>query len=269
MSDQNKGRVTVKRGDVALSVMVSGRQDGPAILLSNSLGAGLGMWGPQREMLGAHYRVIGYDTRGHGQTSTPDGAYSFADLTADAVAILDHFQVETADYIGLWLGGMTGLGLGLDHADRFGKIVCACARADAPPPFANSWDDRITAISNGGMSAIWPGTLERWLTEGYMAANAATVDMLAGDFTATTVAGYTGCARALQGLDYKKRLGEMTCPVLFISGAQDMGAPAAEMSDMAASTPESTYVNLDDCAHIANLNQPKAFNQALAKFLDL
>lgn len=263
------GRETVTHNGVTLSTLVSGKADGPVILLSNSLGAGLGMWGPQREMLGQHYRVIGYDTRGHGQSSTPAGDYSFADLTADAIAVLDHYGVEKADYIGLSLGGMTGLGLGLHHADRFNKIVCACARADAPPPFANRWDDMIGAISKGGMSAIWPGTLERWLTEGFIMGNPDAIAALGDDFTDTTVPGYTGCARALQGLDYKKDLGSMAVPVLYISGAEDLGAAPAEMASMHEATPHSSYVDIPDCAHIANLNQPDAFNAALKAFLDV
>lgn len=262
-------RTTIKRDGETLSAHISGKSDGPAILLSNSLGATLDMWGPQRDMLGQHYKVIGYDTRGHGQSSTPAGDYSFADLTADAIAVLDHYGVENADYIGLSLGGMTGLGLGLHYADRFNKIVCSCARADAPPPFANSWDDRIAAISNGGMSAIWAGTLERWVTPDFATANPTIIDALEDDFVATTVPGYTGCARALQTLDYKKHLGGMTVPILYISGAEDLGAASAEMQSMHEATPNSSYVDIPDCAHIANLNQPDAFNRVLADFLEM
>ena len=262
-------RVTVNGLGGPLSVLVTGRADGPTIVLSNSLGAGLGMWAPQRAALERHYRVIGYDTRGHGQSATPDGIYSFADLTGDVIAVMDHFNVAQADYIGLSLGGMTGLGLGLAYPDRFRRIVCACARADAPPPFANSWDDRIAAITAGGMKAIWPGTLERWLTPDFVAANPQTVASLAQDFTATTVVGYTGCARALQGLDYLRHLGGMTVPALYIAGAQDMGAPAGVMEAMAAATPGAAYRVVPDCAHIANLNRPEAFTEALSEFLEL
>lgn len=262
-------RITVNSGGVAISAHVSGKADGPTILLSNSLGAGLDMWAPQREILGQHYRVIGYDTRGHGQSSTPDGAYSFDDLISDAIAVLNHFDAQTADFMGLSLGGMTGLGLGLRHPGRFGKIICACARADAPPPFANRWDDMIAAISAGGISAIWPGTLERWLTEDYVNSSPEMVAALGDDFTATTVPGYTGCARALQTLDYKKDLDGMTLPVLYVSGSEDMGAPAAEMASMYHATPGSSYVNIPDCAHIANVNQPEAFNAAIKAFLSI
>ena len=261
-------RVSISRGDVTISALATGRETDPAIPLSNSLGAGLGMWEPQRELLEQHYRVIGYDTRGHGQSSTPDGDYSFDDLTGDAIAVLDYFGVETADYIGLSLGGMTGLGLALDHADRFGKVVCACARADAPLPFATSWDDRIAAIAGDGLSAIWPGTLERWLTPRFAANNPAIVEMLASDFMQTTVDGYTGCSRALQTLDYKRRLTEMTTPVLYISGADDMGAAPAVMQEMFVATPGSEYENIPACAHIANLNQTSTFNGALQRYLE-
>lgn len=262
-------RISIARGDWALSAVASGPEDGPAVLLSNSLGAGLDMWGPQREMLEARYRVIGYDTRGHGKSGTPPGDYNFDDLVGDAVAVLDHFGIETADVMGLSLGGMTGLGLGLAHPGRFGKIVCACARADAPPPFATSWDDRIGAITGAGMAAIWPGTLERWLTPDCAAANPDLVAQLEADFLQTNVPGYTGCARALQGLDYKRHLGAMAVPTLFISGAEDLGAPAAEMASMCDATPGGAHVSLPDCAHIANLNQPAAFNAALQDFLAL
>ena len=262
-------RTTVRNGDTHLSVLVTGQPDGPTVLLSNSLGAGLHMWDPQRDLLNPHFRVIGYDTRGHGMSGTPSGSYSFGDLTADAIAILDHFEAERADIIGLSLGGMTALGLGLDYPDRVGRIVCACARADAPQPFVTSWDDRIAAITAGGMSAIWQGTLDRWLTRDVISSQPQTVTALAADFMATTVSGYTGCARALQQLDYRRRLPGMTAAVTYIAGADDMGAPPAAMQEMAQATPGSQYVEIPDCAHIANVNRADSFNAVLQNFLEI
>ncbi|SEM89562.1 3-oxoadipate enol-lactonase [Loktanella fryxellensis] len=264
----HEGRITVRSGDAHLSVKVTGRVDGPVVLLSNSLGAGLDMWAPQRAVLEPHFRVIGYDTRGHGQSSTPPGPYRFADLTADMLAILDNFHVVQADIVGLSLGGMTALGMGLNHAGRVRRIVCACARADAPPPFVAGWDDRIAAIDAGGMAAIWPGTLDRWLTPDFAQTHPDVVAALARDFTAMDVAGYTGCARALQSLDYRRDLPGMTVPVLYIAGADDMGAPPAAMQDMAQATPGASYVEIPDCAHIANLNATAAFDRALRQFLE-
>jgi|TARA_B110000503_G_scaffold15036_1_gene20853 3-oxoadipate enol-lactonase len=263
-----RDRILIEHGAVTISTKVTGQLNGPTILLSNSLGAGLGMWEPQRKLLNKYYRVIGYDTRGHGQSSSPEGDYSFEDLTADAIAILDYFEVEKVDFIGLSLGGMTGLGLGLNYPNRFNKIVCACARADNPAPFIHSWNDRIAAISSNGLAAIWPETLERWLTEEYIELNPKEIAALKSDFIITTVIGYSGCAAALKSLNYHSRLNEMTVPILYISGANDRGAPPETMHDLWITTPSSSYEGIKDCAHIANLNQTSAFNRAIKKFLE-
>ncbi len=261
-------RVRVRRDGFSLSAMESGQGAGaPVVILSNSLGATLDMWAPQRKRLGGHFRVIGYDTRGHGASDTPAGPYSFADLVADGVAVMDHFGVERAHWVGLSLGGMTGLGMGLDAPGRVNKLVCCAARADAPEPFLKSWDDRIAAIKAGGIRSIWPGTLERWLTADFQAANPEIVDQLTEDFAATTGEGYAGCAAALKGLDYLRRLGDMTVPTLFIAGEADMGAPVAAMQAMHAATPGSQIAVIPDAAHIINLNAPAAFDAALTEFL--
>lgn len=263
-------RVRVARDGFTLSAVETGQGAGaPVILMSNSLGAGLGMWDHQRAQLGKTHRVIGYDTRGHGQSDSPPGPYSFDDLVADALAVLDHFEVETADYVGLSLGGMTGLGLGLTAPERMNKMVCCAARADNPAPFVKSWDDRMAAIQAGGLSAIWPGTLERWLTPDCIAANPDVVAELETDFLRTSQAGYAGCAAALKQLDYLRQLGGLTVPTLYISGAEDMGAPPTAMEAMAKATPGAKYTNIPNAAHIININAPAAFDFALHEFLEI
>ena len=261
-------RISIPRQGFDLSALVTGQgADAPCILLSNSLGAGLGMWDHQRSVLEQHYRVIGYDTRGHGQSGTPPGPYSFDDLVDDALAVMDHFGVVQADYLGLSLGGMTGLGLGLRAPERFRRMIITAARADAPAPFVQSWDDRIAAIEKGGMASIWQGTLDRWLTPAFAAANPDAVSKLADDFMATAPDGYAGCAMALKDLDYLRHLGNTTVPMLYIAGAQDMGAPAAAMEAMAAATPGAKYICIPDAAHIVNVNAPAAFDAAMLDFL--
>ena len=97
----------VDLGRVTLNTQVDGKPDGPWIILSNSLGAHLSMWDPQMALLGPHYRVLRYDTRGHGRSSAPEGPYSFADLIADVIGLMDHYGIEKANWIGLSMGGMT------------------------------------------------------------------------------------------------------------------------------------------------------------------
>jgi len=261
-------RVEVPRGGFALSAVQTGRGAGaPVVVLSNSLGAALGSWAPQRALLETRYRVIGYDTRGHGQSGAPEGPYAFDDLVADVLAVMDHFGVERANYLGLSFGGMTGLGLGLTAPARVEKLICSAARADNPPPFVKSWEDRLAAIKEGGLARIWPGTLERWLTEDYQAAHPEVVAELTSDFLATSPIGYAGCAAALKKLSYLKDLGGLAVPTLYISGSKDMGAPAAAMEAMAAATPGAKYICLEGAAHFVNRNAEAAFNAAILDFL--
>ena len=260
--------VRVPRDGYALAALETGRGAGaPAVLLLNSLGAAMSMWDHQRAYLGAMHRVIGYDTRGHGRSDHPPGPYSFDDLVADAFAVMDHFGIRSATIMGLSLGGMTALGMGLAEPDRCKRIICCAARADAPEPFVRSWDERVAAIHKGGMGAIWPGTLERWLTPDARAAQPGTVGRLQADFLATSVTGYAGCAAALQRLDYLRHLGGLTVPTLYISGAEDVGAPPEAMQAMAAATPGAEYACIPEAAHIVNINAPAAFDSAVNDFL--
>ncbi len=260
----------IDRGDFSLVARRSNDLPGnPVILLSNSLGASQVMWAPQLALLEQRYSVIIYDTRGHGASDAPEGPYSFADLVDDAAAVLDHYGVEQADFMGLSLGGMTGLGLALEYPERVGKLVCCDARADAPAGFVTGWDDRIAAIDAGGVEAILNGTMERWFTETF---RTHAPDMLArmhAMFLETSATGYKGCAAALKQLDYLKDLGKLRLPVLYVVGTEDAGAPPDVMRAMCEATPGAKFAEVPDAAHIANVDNPAGFNAAISDFLNL
>ena len=172
--------------------------------------------------------------------------------------------VERADVMGLSLGGMTALGLGLAHPDRVRRMVVCDARADNPPPFVASWDDRIAAIERGGMAAIVSGTLERWFTGRASADLRVRAEAM---ILATAVPGFAGCARALQGLNYLHRLGELTVPVRYVVGSEDMAAPVAAMQAMADATPGARLTVLPGLAHIPAMEDPAAFQDAVMNWL--
>jgi 3-oxoadipate enol-lactonase len=252
---------------VTLNTQVDGDDGKPWIVLSNSLGANLSMWDPQIETLTARYRVLRYDTRGHGGSDTPEGPYSLDDLVGDVVALMDAKAIDTAAFMGLSMGGMTGLGLALDHGDRISRVVCADGRADAPPPFRDMWDGRIAAVEDGGLEAIVEGTLASWLTEDWRAANPEALDKVRTMVLGNDPKGYVNCCLALKRLDYLRRLGDATIPVLFVGGDQDMGASPEVMRAMADATPGGVYHTVPNAAHVANINAPEAFNAAVSDFL--
>lgn len=259
---------TVKSGDADLHVRVDGAEHLPWIVLSNSLAADLTMWDDQIPSLTKTHRMLRYDTRGHGRSSAPQGPYSFDMLVGDMVAVMDHFEIPSADILALSLGGMTALGLALDHPGRVGRLICADARADAPPPFVEGWNQRIAAITANGMQAVLAGTMERWFTEASRQRRPDLVERASRMVLGTSVAGYIGCAEALKGLDYLRRLPSMEPDTLYIVGAEDTGAPAETMRAMAAATPGAEFEILPGVAHIANMEDVAGFDAAVAGFLD-
>lgn len=241
--------------------------DAPWIVLSNSLGATLEMWEPQIGFLSEHYRVLRYDTRGHGASDAPEGPYNFDDLIGDVLGLMEVKGIGQAAFMGLSMGGMTGLGLALDHPDRFTRVVCADARADAPAPVRAMWDQRIAAVKGGGLDAIVEGTLGSWLSEDWRAANPAAVTEIRTMVLRNDPAGYVACCCALKELDFLRRLGEVAIPIAYVGGSEDKGANPEVMRAMAAATPGGTYQEIPGAAHVANINAPQAFNDSVRGFL--
>lgn len=256
-------------GRISLKCRVDGNEGKDWLILSNSLGATMAMWDDQIPALAARYRVLRYDTRGHGGSDAPQGPYSFADLTGDVLALMDHFGIERATFMGLSMGGMTGMGLAIDHPDRVSRVVCADGRADAPEGFRSMWDARIDRVQTGGLAAIVDGTLESWLTADWRAANPTRVAEIARMVQSNDAEGYIACCLALKELDYLRRLPQAGVPILYVGGDQDRGAAPEVMQAMADATPGGVYRQIKGAAHVANINAPEAYLAAIADFLDL
>lgn len=216
----------MRSNGVDLATWVDGEEGRPWIVLSNGLATTADAWNDQVETLTKTHRVLRYDTRGHGRSSAPAGPYSFKDLTGDVVGLMDHFGIEQADIMGLSMGGMTMLGVAIEHGARVRRVICCDGRADAVPPFIASWDARIEAIRTaGGMQGVADFSLDRWFTPTFRDSNPAAIEAARAMIMATSPEGYIACAQALKALDYKRSLGDITAPALFVVGAQDQGAP--------------------------------------------
>jgi 3-oxoadipate enol-lactonase len=258
----------VRSNGADLSVRLDGPEGQPWIVLSNGLATTTAAWDPQIAMLTRTHRVLRYDSRGHGNSSSPPGPYTFKQLEDDLLGLMDHFAIAQADLLGLSMGGMTTLGLAIAHPDRVGRVICCDARSEATPAFIASWDSRIEAIRrSGGMQGIVDSTVERWFTPAFVETRPAALAQAQDMILATDPEGYIACAAALKTLDYKRLLHQVQAPVLFLCGAQDQAAPPAEMRAMADLTPRGSYVEIDPGAHVCNLENPAAFNTAVADWL--
>jgi 3-oxoadipate enol-lactonase len=252
-----------------LFTRVDGDGDKPWIVLSNSLASDHTMWDPQIAWLTQRFRVLRYDTRGHGRSDAPPAPYGFPDLVSDVLAVMDSQGVEKATFVGMSLGGMTGLGLALAHPERVAALACCDARADAPEAFVRNWDERVAVVEREGTAGLVAGTIERWLTADFRNAHPEEADKLGAQIRATKTEGYKGCAAALQSVDYLKDLGRLTVPTGYIVGAEDSAAPASAMQAMADATPGGRLEIVPNAAHISNVNNPSGFQAALQRILHL
>lgn len=230
-------RHTLQRGELHLSVRVEGLADKPWLLALHSVATSRAMRDACRPALTRTHRVLVCDARGHGPSEALPGLYAFDDLVGDLMAVLDHSGIAHCGVLGLSMGGMTALGLALDHPERVDRLVCANARAAVPPALAAAWAVRAAALASGGMAAIAEKTLARWFSAAALAEQPGIVDVARQMILTTKPKGYRGCAAALERLDYQSQLAGIGAPVLFLAGAADVAAPPAAMAEMAAGTP--------------------------------
>jgi 3-oxoadipate enol-lactonase len=240
---------------------------GPWIMLSHGLATDLTMWDELTAALMRRYRVLRYDARGHGGSAATKGDYSLDMLVADAVGILDTLDIAQAHFVGLSMGGMVAQGLLLDHPRRIMSAVIADSRHTTTPEFTKAWLDRIDAVRTGGIEAIVASTVARWSSAGLAERTPAVIARMESMIRNTSPDGYCGCAAALARLNYGHRLGEITQPVLVICGDEDHGAPPENTRQMHAMIRGSRFRVIEGAGHIANIEQPDAFNDAVVAFL--
>lgn len=238
-------------------------QEGPWLLFSNSLGTDLHMWDLQAAELSGAFRILRYDTRGHGKSSTPKAPYSIADLGGDALALLDALGIESAHFCGLSLGGLTGQWLGINAGHRLNRLVL-CATA-ARIGSADSWNARIEAVKAEGLLALTEATKERWFTPGFSAQGKGDVVRVIESFVSTSQEGYIGCCMALGSTDLRSELGKIHNPLLAISGADDPVCPPYDLETIAKTARQGRHLSLPG-RHIVNIESARAFDHALRGF---
>ena len=219
------------------------------------------------ELLARHYRVLAYDTRGHGASDPWTTPYTLDDLAAEAIAVLDAAGIDRAHFVGLSMGGMIGQTLGFTYPDRIASLTLANTSSRFAPEMQPVWNARIASVRRDGMEAIIKPTIERWFTAPFVAERPALMTRIGQQIRRTSVAGYTGCASAISTLNIADKIGAIRCPVLAICGRQDPSTTLAMHEDIVRAIPGAELAVLDPAAHLSNFEQTQAFNDALAGFL--
>jgi 3-oxoadipate enol-lactonase len=241
-----------------------GPNGAPVLLLSNSLGTNLGMWEPQMPALATRYRVLRYDSRGHGQSAVTPGPYDIAQLARDALGLLDALRIDHAMFCGLSMGGMVGQWLGANAPQRITRLTLCNTAAQIGA--ADIWNARIDAVMNGGMAAIVDGVIARWYTPAFVAAAADTVARTRDMLLTTPANGYIASCAAVRDMDQRASAGRIAVPTLVIAGTHDAATPPAAGRFLADEIAGARYVELAT-AHLSNVEAEADFTRALTEFL--
>jgi 3-oxoadipate enol-lactonase len=242
--------------------------EGPWLAMSHSLACNLHMWDEEAKRLSNRYKVLRYDTRGHGESSAPAGAYTLDLLADDLHGLLQALGVHSTHIVGLSMGGMIGQTFALKYPGMLKSLALCDTTSRYPAEAAGLWVERIKTVETKGMEPLVEPTLARWFTEPFRKARPAVVEKVAAMIRTTPAPGYIGCCHAIPKINLTARLKEIRCPAVVIVGKDDAGTPVAMAEEIHQALPGSKLVVIPSAAHLANLEQPQAFNQVLGDFLD-
>lgn len=262
-------RQTIRGVTADLAVYLQGPRDGTPVIMTHSILSSSSMWDEQAALLAEKgFRVIRFDTPGHGNSAVPAATFTMDELAADTVAVLEALGIRSAHYVGLSLGGMSGFGLGVLHAGSVLSLVLCDARADAPPEVALPWNDRIAlAEQHGSCAPLADPTIARWFGESFLEKHPDVAERFRSIARNTSVQGFVCNALAIQSLDYLGDVGNIGVPTTLIVGSNDGVLPDA-MRDIQARITASTLEVIPDAGHLPNIDQPEAFNAALMRHFE-
>jgi len=241
------------------------------IVFAHSLACSSAMWSSQIAEFATRYRVLVFDTRGHGRSSAPspglNGArYAFDDLVADTDSLLTALGIEHPHFVGLSMGGMLAQAFALKHPGKLRSLTIADSVSEWPPETADLFASRVAQARQGGMQAVVEGSLGRWFTPAFRKSNPVEVAAIARVIEGTPVDGYAGCCYSIPRINFTAQLKQIAAPILVMVGREDPATTPAMSQQIHAAAPGSSLAVIDQAAHLSNVEQPAAFNAAIHKF---
>ncbi|SFW88042.1 3-oxoadipate enol-lactonase [Pseudomonas sp. NFACC09-4] len=257
----------VKLADGELNYCFDGPQDAPVLVLSNSLGTHLHMWDEQVPAFSQHFRVLRFDTRGHGRSLVTEAPYSIEQLGHDVLAMLDQLSIDKVHFCGLSMGGLIGQWLGINAGERLHRlVVCNTAAKIADETV---WNPRIETVLRDGqaaMVALRDASVARWFTPDFAEAHPAQVKKITDMLAATSPQGYAANCAAVRDADFREQLSLIRVPLLVVAGTEDAATPPSGGHFIQERVSGAEYAEFY-AAHLSNVQAGAAFSERVLDFL--
>lgn len=247
-----------------------GEPGAPVVCLTHSLAADGGMWAEQVPgLLGAGFRVLRLDMRGHGGSEPVAAPYTMSELARDVDEALGHLGFDRVHYIGLSIGGMIGQAFALGHGRRVISALWCDTLPASPLGARDAWEQRIRTVRQANaLTPLADATVERWLTDDFKQRHPRRWAQIRDGVAATTPAGYLGCCDAILNFDFTGELPSLRLPVLVVCGSDDVGTPPEQNRRIAALVPGARYEEIPRARHFPNVEHPDVFNGIMLEWLN-
>lgn len=242
-----------------------GSEARPTLILSNSIATTLHMWNDQVAALAEHFHVLRYDTRGHGDSDAPAGAYSLDHLGQDVLELMDELNIERAHFCGLSLGGFVGQWLGAHAPERLDRLVLSNTSPYLGP--APQWDALIdTVLRERDMPAMAEMFMGNWFPPRMMTEQADVVQRFHDMVLTTSPEGLAGCFAVVRDADLRRTNAVIPVPTLVIAGADDAVTLASHGEQIAEAIPAAHLIVMPG-VHMLNVEREQDFVGAIVSFL--
>jgi 3-carboxy-cis,cis-muconate cycloisomerase/3-oxoadipate enol-lactonase len=243
-----------------LAYELSGPEQAPVLVLSNSMGTTTAMWDDQVGPLTGRLRVLRYDHRGHGTSEVPPGPYRIEQLGADLLDLLDRLGLARVSFCGLSLGGMVGMWLAANAPERIDRLALCCTSAKVD---GEVYLERAAKVRAGGTASVVDDVVPRWFTPAFRQAAPDQVKRAVAMLEATPDEGYAGCCEALAAMDLRPGLAAITAPTLVIAGGDDPATPPRHAEAIVAGIGDARLEVVAGAAHLASVEQPGRITRLL------
>jgi 3-oxoadipate enol-lactonase len=244
---------------------VSGR--GAHVTLVHGVGSRLASWDGIVERLGDGYRILRYDTRGHGASEKPPGPYAIDDYVGELNAVLDAAGMATTQLVGISFGGMIVQAFASRVPERVSKLVIMSAVAGRTEEERAAVVQRAEQLATGGATLTIDSSIERWFTPEFRANNPEIIEQHIANIMSNDPAGYAAAYRVFAESDQVENLHKIRCPTLIVTGEYDANSNPGMAHRMQELIPEATVRILPNLRHDVLVEAPDTVAQVLREFL--
>lgn len=238
------------------------------VLFIHGIGGGADSWLRQLEFFGRSRRAIAWWMPGYGP-SAPLPEMTFDALADAVVALLDHLELPHVHLVGHSIGGMIAQTL----AGRAQHRLASLTLSATSPAFGSKDGDfqrafvekRIKPLDDGfSLADLAPKIVAELVGDNV---DMGAIEAAIASMSQVPPASYRAAMKCVVHFDARPVLPTISAPTLLVAGSQDTNAPAPMMERMAQKIAGAHFRVIEAAGHLANMEQPAAFNQILSNFI--